>query len=119
MKTAKRSGAIVAAALSAASHSSAEERPNIIGFGSAPCRQVQALNFGDKYIRDRFFAWSAGFLSGLNVSLIVEKGLFRDFSSLTLDRALSRVVDYCAENPDALAAKAVETLMPVVSHSVV
>jgi hypothetical protein len=85
------------------------------GIGTSSCaRLANDLNPGEGLnnpVNVMLLAWTQGYLSAANISLLEDDGRHVDLSGLDEGKVLNLVVDFCKANPDKKPVMAIDELI--------
>ncbi|MER9950209.1 hypothetical protein [Mesorhizobium sp. M0047] len=90
---------------------------NVLGFGATKCRDISISILTITGRWDQIFAWTSGFLTGVNMQAISDGGTARDLSAVTPAFVIDRVGRYCSQNPNQPMLRAAETILGDLHHS--
>lgn len=91
----------VALLLSAAVSANAGQS-ELMGAGTSTCRQFTTLlRRYPRQVEIHYFAWAQGFMSGINLSGMLQGESPHDFESIPVRRQRKMVRNYCKEHPRA------------------
>ena len=87
--------------------SSEAQSQNVLGIGNTTCAEIVA-NASDQTWRGMVIAWMGGYISGVNVMLIVNESLFFDVSGMSADILHGTVVSLCTQHPQSPLIRSAE-----------
>jgi hypothetical protein len=86
------------------------EPANYIGVGEQPC-SVTLHHSQDQSYRSALLAWAGGYMSGINVLLVVRDENFHDVSALNVELIVGTILAYCAKHTADPTFRGVDSLI--------